>query len=355
MAQTSVQAIEWGSGLNDAWTSVANFVPKLVVFLVVLLIGWLIAKAVSKAVGLVLDKVGFARVLERAGLNKFFHSANTSPIGVLSKLIYYFILLIALQLALTAFGPQNPVGEIVNKVVLFIPRALVAVVIIIIVAAIASAVRKLLQDVLGGLSYGELLAKIVAGFIIALGVIAALAQVGIGTTVTTPLLVTVLATIGGVIVVGAGGGLINPMRDRWESWLQQLSEDTKRVKDDQQTKKASQSAQLSSQQTTSFGQPQAYSQDPNQGRDPNQGYGQDPNQGYGQGGYGQGQQGGYTQQPGSSSSQGYSDPQYGQHSSPGYGQPTYGQQPDLGQQHPGQGYSDPRDPRFGQHPGGDQR
>jgi hypothetical protein len=40
--------------------------------------------------------------------------------------------------------------------------------------------------------------------------------------VTTPVLVTVLATIGGVIVVGFGGGLIKPAQRRWDRWLANL-------------------------------------------------------------------------------------------------------------------------------------
>jgi hypothetical protein len=37
--------------------------------------------------------------------------------------------------------------------------------------------------------------------------------------VTMPVLITVLATVGGIAVVGLGGGLIVPMRQRWERWL----------------------------------------------------------------------------------------------------------------------------------------
>ncbi len=33
------------------------------------------------------------------------------------------------------------------------------------------------------------------------------------------MLITILATVGGVIVVGVGGGLIRPMQQRWESYL----------------------------------------------------------------------------------------------------------------------------------------
>jgi hypothetical protein len=32
-------------------------------------------------------------------------------------------------------------------------------------------------------------------------------------------LITVLATIGGVVIVGMGGGLIRPMQQRWETWI----------------------------------------------------------------------------------------------------------------------------------------
>ena len=62
---------------------------------------------------------------------------------------------------------------------------------------------------------------------VALGVIAALNQVGIGTTVTLPVLIAVLATISGIMIVGVGGGLIGPMRNRWEGWLSNFEAETR--------------------------------------------------------------------------------------------------------------------------------
>lgn len=44
----------------------------------------------------------------------------------------------------------------------------------------------------------------------------------------------VLATIGGVIVVGAGGGLIKPMQQRWERYLTRAEEEAPRVKEQAQ-------------------------------------------------------------------------------------------------------------------------
>jgi hypothetical protein len=226
----TARAIEWQGGIESAWSSIADFVPKLLIFLVVLLIGWLIAKTVSKGLGLLLDKLGFDRLLDKAGINRV-TGPSFDPATIIVKLVYYFILLIALQLALSAFGDQNPVSQIVNDIVTWLPQAFVAIVIIIVAAAVANAVKDIMGAALSGLSYGGLLTKIVGIFIIALGVIAALNQVGIGLSVTLPVLIAVLATVGGILVVGVGGGLIGPMRQRWEGWLGQLEEDTRRVRE----------------------------------------------------------------------------------------------------------------------------
>ena len=97
--------------------------------------------------------------------------------------------------------------------------------------AVAAAVKKLIDNSLGGLSCSSVLATIASVFILGLGVIAALNQVGIATTVTTPVLIAVLATIGGVIVVGAGGGLIKPVQQRWEGYLSTAEAEAPKAKD----------------------------------------------------------------------------------------------------------------------------
>ncbi|MGW7538919.1 mechanosensitive ion channel family protein [Amycolatopsis sp. NPDC054798] len=206
-------------GLGQAWNLVATFVPKLVGFLIILLIGWLIAKAVSKALGLVLGKLGFTRLVEKTGLTGMVKGANLDATTVLVKLVYYFILLIALQLAFGVFGQSNPVSQLLNDIIAFLPRILVAVVLIIVAAAIAKVVRDVVAGALSGRPAARLLSTVAYWLVMAFGIIAALGQVNIATTVTGPLLIAVLATAGGVIVVGFGGGLIKPAQERWDGWL----------------------------------------------------------------------------------------------------------------------------------------
>lgn len=210
--------------LSDGVALVATFVPKLLLFLVIMLIGWLIAKALRKLVAAVLTKVGFDRLVERGGIGQALARSSYDAGGLIAALVYYAILLITLQIAFGAFG-SNPVSDLLAGIVAYLPRIIVAIVIVVIAAAVANAVRTLVGGAMSGLSYGRVVANIASIFIIGLGVIAALSQVGIAVEVTLPVLITVLATIGGILVVGVGGGLIAPMRQRWERVLTKAEEE----------------------------------------------------------------------------------------------------------------------------------
>lgn len=206
-----------------------TFVPKLLGFLVILVVGWIIAKAVEKIVDKVLERVGFDRLVERGGIRRMLERSKYDASDLLGRLAFYAILLIALQMGFGVFGP-NPVSNLISGIVAWLPRAAVAILIVVVAAAIAHAVSDLVRNALGGLSYGPMLGRIAAVFIWGIGIVAALNQIGVATTVTTPVLIAVLATLGGILVVGVGGGLVRPMQQRWESWLSGLEEEMPAVR-----------------------------------------------------------------------------------------------------------------------------
>ncbi len=223
MSTHTLAAVDIGGGISSAWTAIADFVPKLVAFLVIMVIGWVIAKVLGKVVGKVLNKLGLDRVVERGGLKTMLERNNYTASSLIAKVVYYAVLLITLEVAFGVFGP-NPISTILTAVVSWLPKLIVAMLIVVVVGAIAKVVKDLVGGALGGLSYGRMLGTVASVFIWGLGIIAALNQMGIATAVTTPVLITVLATIGGVVVVGMGGGLIGPMRQRWETWIGRVEE-----------------------------------------------------------------------------------------------------------------------------------
>ncbi|MFI5916368.1 hypothetical protein [Dactylosporangium sp. NPDC051541] len=214
--------------VRDALGDIVRFVPSLLLFVVILLVGWLIATLARTAVHKLLDRLGFHRLTERSGIGRALENAKTNANDLLAKLVYYALLLFTLQIAFGVWGP-NPVSELIDSVVRWLPRAVVAVVIVVVAAAIAAGVRDLAAGALGGLAYGRGLAAVAYWFILGLGVIAALNQIGIATAVTTPVLIAVLATVAGILIVGVGGGLVRPMQQRWEGWLGRMEQEAPEV------------------------------------------------------------------------------------------------------------------------------
>jgi Conserved TM helix len=206
-------------GLEQAWTEVAIFVPRLVAFAVILLVGWLLAKALAKGTDLLLTRTGFPRLIERAGLGGVLAKAGVDVAGLVVRLVFYFVLLIALQLAFGVFGTANAVSALLNDIIGYLPRIVVAILLVVIAGAIARAAREVVVAALGGRQFAALIGAVVYWFLLGIGIVAALGQLGVATSVTLPLLITVLATIGGILVVGVGGGLIRPMQQRWQRWL----------------------------------------------------------------------------------------------------------------------------------------
>jgi hypothetical protein len=223
--------MDMGQGLSTAWQAVVSFVPLLIGFLVILVLGWIIAWLVGKAVAKGLHGVGLDRALHRGGVGEYFERSRWSASELCGKIIYYVGLLFVFTLAFSVFGP-NPISTLLNDVISWIPRGIVALVIVVVAAMIAKAVRDIVSGALGGLSYGRFLANAAGVFILALGVIAALNQMGVAVTVTVPVLVAVLATIGGILVVGVGGGMIEPMRSRWSRWLDVAERETNRMSEE---------------------------------------------------------------------------------------------------------------------------
>ncbi len=211
---------------QDTVNRSVNTGVKLIAFLVILLIGWFIARLLGRLVDRLLDRIKFNAAADRSGLHRWTGKYTAS--GLVGKLVYYAVLLFTLELAFNVFGP-NPVSDLLSGIVRWLPKLFVAVVIVVVAAAIAKAVFDVIDSALNRLSYGKYVARAAQVLIIALGLIAALNQIGVATTVTMPVLITVLATVGGIAIVGLGGGLIMPMRERWERVLGHAEREGNRV------------------------------------------------------------------------------------------------------------------------------
>ena len=216
--QVYLAGVDWTGGLSSTWNTFITWVPKFIGFLVVLAIGWFVARLIGRAVESVLRRVHFEQVMERAGMGRALERSKYDAPQLVGMIAKYVVALIVLQLALGVLG-STPISNMLEGIISWLPRGLVALAIVVIAAMIARVVRDLVTNMLSSLSYGRTLGNLAAICVMALGVFAALGQAEIATSVTGPLLVAILATVAGVIIVGVGGGLVRPMQQRWERVL----------------------------------------------------------------------------------------------------------------------------------------
>lgn len=198
--------------LNGALASFLAFLPNLAFFLLILIIGYIIAKVLTKVIAKLLQKVGLNKLVERSGF-------RVDAATITSKVVFYTLMLFVLTTAFGVFGPTNPVSQFLAAIVAYLPLVFVAILIILISAAVAGAAKGLIQNSLGNLSYGKILANVVSGLILAVGVIAALNQLGIAENIVNGIFYAFLVAVVGIAIVAIGGGGIAPMKSRWERVL----------------------------------------------------------------------------------------------------------------------------------------
>lgn len=240
---------QFQDGLGEAWASVATFLPKLFGFVLILIIGYFVAKAISKVLDKVLERVGFDKVVERGGVGKAMAKSQYDPSSLLGKVLFYTLMLFVLQLAFGVFGP-NPVSNMIQGVVAYLPNLFVAILIVVVGTAIAAAVKEIVEASLGGLSYGKALAVTASTLVLVVAGFAALDQLNIAENVVNGLFYAALAIVVGSSVVAIGGGGITTMKRYWERAAQRAEQEGDKIKQqsDGATDRIQQRAQQRAQQ-----------------------------------------------------------------------------------------------------------
>ena len=230
-------------GMSLAWANIVAFVPKFLVFLAIVIGGYFLAKFLARLFDGLLERLKFDNLVERGGVKRVLAKSGYDASDLLAKLLFYALFLFVLQFAFGIFGP-NPISDLLTRIIAYIPSIFVAAIIIIVATAIAKGVKDILSASLGGLNYGQMLAKLSAAAIIVLGIFAALDQLGIAPNIVRGMFYAILAVVAGSAIVAIGGGGIRPMQARWERVLGRVESEAPVLKT-----KAAQTATVAQQKT----------------------------------------------------------------------------------------------------------
>lgn len=111
---------------------IGAFLPRLALALVVLLVGWLIAKALRAIVVKALRSLNFHVLTERAGIDGFLQQGGSErdTTDMVGWLAYALAILASLIVASNGLGLAQ-VTDLLGRVVLFLPRLLVGLLVLV--------------------------------------------------------------------------------------------------------------------------------------------------------------------------------------------------------------------------------
>ncbi len=131
----------------DMWSGVVDFVPKLIIALVIFLVGWGIGVLLEKVVAQIIRSLKVDNALRKVKVEEFVQRAGFKlDSGVfVGGLVKWFIIVVFLVAAFDVLG-LSQVNVFLQQVVLvYLPKVIVASLIILAAAIIAEAVQKLVS------------------------------------------------------------------------------------------------------------------------------------------------------------------------------------------------------------------
>jgi hypothetical protein len=202
-------------------TQLGQFLPKLILAIIILVAGWLLAKFLKLIVVKGLQAINFHVLTEKAGIDGFLHQGGVKSgmAGILGALIYWLVILITLVIAFNSLG-LTYVTELVSRVILFIPKVILAVVILAIgmyfARFISQTVSAFCKNV--GVEDADLLGRIAQYAIMVFVVLIALDQVNVVTDIIRQAFLLLIAgtVLGLALAFGIGGQkMAADLLERW--------------------------------------------------------------------------------------------------------------------------------------------
>ena len=187
---------------------VGEFLPHVLLAILILIIGWLVAKAARFAIVRMLRAINFNILTEKAGIDHFLKQGGgeADTVDILGLLVYWLVILAALMIAFNSLGLAY-VTDLIGRIVLFVPKVMVAVLILAFGAYFARFVGAAVTTYCRNVGVGDagLLGTLAFYAIMAFVILIALDQLGLGEIIKQTFLI-LIAAIGLALALAFGIG-----------------------------------------------------------------------------------------------------------------------------------------------------
>ena len=221
--------------LHTFLLQVGAFLPKALLAVAIAIVGWLLAKAMRFAVVKALRSVNFHILTERARIDAFLQMGGSTAdtTAVLGMLVYWLTIIAALILACNSLG-LTYVTDLLSRIALFVPRVILAVVILAFGAYFAYFIDGSVSVYGRNVGFDEapLLGRLARYAVLLFVILIALDQLGIGGDIIRQSFLIILAGIVLALALAFGLGGQRWAASLLEYWWPQRDREDRRDSDD---------------------------------------------------------------------------------------------------------------------------
>ena len=203
----------WGEVFSQSliglWYGFINFIPGLLGAIIIFIIGWLVATVLGKAITQLMAAIKVDKLFETAGANDFMSRAGLklNVSGFIGGLVKWFVVIVFLMASLQIIG-LTQVNDFLREAVLYyLPKVVIAVLVLIIATVLADAVKKYVKAAAqsANIRSANMLGSISLYSIWIFALIIALSELGIATAFMQILFTGLIAAL--AIALGLAFGL----------------------------------------------------------------------------------------------------------------------------------------------------
>lgn len=198
------------SATEKLWDKLMWLVPALIIAVFVVLIGWMIATILGSVVEKILNKLKINKASESLGIGQVLSDLGLgSNITRFAGMTVKWFIAIVFFLAASDILQLTQVTDFLNRVLLYIPNIIAAVLILAAGILLANILNKVIHKSakVSGFMSPDLLGQIAKWAILVFAILASLVQLGVATQLIETLFtgVVVMLALAGGLAFGLGG------------------------------------------------------------------------------------------------------------------------------------------------------
>lgn len=193
----------WGGVFSESllnlWYGFMSFVPSLLLAIILFIIGWIIGSVVGKAIAQVIDALKINKLFESAGAGDLMNRAGLklNVGGFVGWIVKWFIITAFLMTSLEFLGLTQVSDFLRETVILYLPKVIVATLVLAIAVAISDVMQKVVQATAQAANArgAKMVGSIVKYAIWTFAFIIAFSELGIATAFMQTLFIGIVAAL----------------------------------------------------------------------------------------------------------------------------------------------------------------